>query len=279
MIEHVTYTTSTGRTFDLMDPDGAVIDSSDVLGWEFDVSDGSGVTLGDATWEASVRFADEGGYNAFLRLTAADAASGACGELSIDGWTLACSVVKGELADIGHGHRTLTVSFYVPEQVWRHAVTYEFLPASGDAAGESLDYPHDYQFDFDSPNMASGVRTISTDGGCSVGIVFYGPCSSPYCRITTEDGTTNVYGVDADAADGERITVDPLNRRTVGWSVYRTGALGEHTNLYSKRRRGASGGGSYIFERMPGGTLSVSWPQSYGVAVTVVEERTAVPWT
>ena len=73
--------------------------------------------------------------------------------------------------------------------------------------------------------------------------------------------------------------VDPLGRGGVGTSVYMIEEDGSVSNLYDARRRGAEGSGSYIFERMPAGAITVAWPQSFGVDVVTIEERGALSWS
>lgn len=274
----ITYTTSTGRVFDLQGV--SFVDSADLRGWEWGVgSDTHTISRKTRTYKANVTFFDADVANAFLMATASDAESNLYGTLDIDGWQLSCTVTAGTASAYMPRHHIYQVTFYAPEPVWRKYTEHVFMPDSGAPKGEELDYPIDFEFDFDSPNTASGERTFTSPGGCSVRVTFFGPCISPYCRIIAQDGTTNIYGVDYTAAGGERIVIDPTGRRTVGGSVYLVGNMGEKTNLYDVRRRGASGSGSYVFERMPAGELKVSWPQSYGINVEAIEERAVLPWT
>ena len=90
--------------------------------------------------------------------------------------------------------------------------------------------------------------------------------------------TSNRFGVNASAETGERIVIDPLGRHTVGSSVYKVGAFGERTNLFDSRVRGTEGSGSYVFATMPAGSLSVAWPQEFGVTLDTIEERGSLPW-
>lgn len=274
----ITYTTNAGRVFDLQG--FSFISSAELRGWEWSVSSNTNAISRKARkYKATVTFFDATEANDFLMLTASDAESNLYGILEIDGWQLACTVTEGTASAYMTRHHIYDVTFYATEPIWRKYTEHVFTPGSGASTGDELDYPIDFEFDFDSPNIASGQRTFTSAGGCHVRVTFFGPCTSPYCRITAQDGTTNVYGVDYTAGAGERIVIDPTGRRTVGGSVYLVGTMGERTNLFDYRRLGASGSGSYVFEKMPAGELSVSWPQSYGINVEAIEERAVLPWT
>lgn len=144
------------------------------------------------------------------------------------------------------------------------------------------DYPFDYGFDYAGTGMpAQAAATFEVPTACAVRLTFFGPCVGPYASVTSDgpSGTmTNRYGVDSTAAEGERIVVDPLGVRTVGGSVYKVGTYGQRTNLFDKRVRGAEGSGTYAFQRLPAGTLSVTWPRTCALDVETIEERGSLPW-
>lgn len=273
----ITFTTNSGRAFDLQGPSWLV--SSDVRGWELSVDSGTGtVEQGARSLSGDVCFLDEDEANDFLRLTAQEARDGLRGTLDVDGWQLACMVTSGKAASWSRRHRIYTVTFYASDPIWRRSTTYHMLPSTGTATDDSLDFPFDYQHDYGGTLGTYGSRTITSEGVCSIGVVFFGPCANPYCRVASSS-LTNTYGVDSSAAPGERIVIDPLGKRVVGGSIYLVSGYGERTNLFDARLRGAEGSGSYVFQQMPGGEMRVSWPQSYGIDVAVIEERTALPWT
>lgn len=273
----VSYTTSDGTVFDLQ-CETLVMGQGDLLcgSWSFD--DDTGAWSRRAReYAAPVCGIDRDEVNLLLRLSDGDVASGSSGSLEVDGWRLACVVSEVSDAVQTAYSRAFSVKFRAEEPVWRRHTTAHLLPATGTASGESLDYPHDHEFDYDSSGQ-SGTLPLSTDGGFLVGLTFFGPCQSPYVRLSSA-GFGNVYGVDATAFAGERIVIDPLGRRKPGGAVYKVGVDGERTNLYASRRTGASGSGSYVFERAPAGRLYVTWPQAFGVDVDVIEERGVLPWT
>lgn len=188
-------------------------------------------------------------------------------------WVQSGIVVSEELSRIGAGSVLLKCTALLLDGVWRKTTVIHLEPGAGSTPLDTgLDYPTDFEFDYHGTSPSSEIQTLSS-GGCMVGLTFFGSCSNPYVRIGT-----NIYGVNASAAAGERIVVDPTKRHTVGRSVYRVGQFGEITNLYDYRRRGSEGSGTYIFQSLEAGTHDVSWPQSFGVDIALIEERGVLPW-
>lgn len=189
-------------------------------------------------------------------------------------WKQSSIVVAEKLEAIGPDSVILECTALLLDGVWRKTTVIHLEPGAGSTPLDTgLDYPTDFEFDYHGTSPSSEIRTLSS-GGCMVGITFFGSCSNPYVRIGA-----NIYGVNASAAAGERIVIDPTKRHTVGRSVYRVGQFGEITNLYDSRRRGTEGSGTYIFQSLEAGTYDVSWPQSYGVDIALIEERGVLPWS
>ena len=72
----------------------------------------------------------------------------------------------------------------------------------------------------------------------------------------------------------ELFTNSALDLRGAQWKV----TLGEHDLLSAKRRRGAQGTGSYIFERVHKGAQTVTWAQDFGLDIEEIRERSEPPW-
>lgn len=278
----ITYTSSSGTVFDLECGTALMTsDSTSLRGWTLSVDATTGLaTRQHQDFDTYVHFPDKDYANEFIAETDTDAVNNTPGTLSVDGWELPCIVTAGSIDTWVDSSSAYELTFHSSTSVWRKRTLHHLMPSSGTETGESLDYPYDYEFDYDSPNSAAGERTIKAPGKCLLKIIFFGPCNSPYCRVTAEDGSkSNVYGVESSAGIGERIVIDPTGRQVMGGSIYHVSVTGDKTNLYSSRKRGASGSGSYVFEPMPAGQLEVTWPQSYGIDIEVIEERSALPWT
>ncbi|MDD7203190.1 MAG: hypothetical protein SOV20_08840 [Coriobacteriales bacterium] len=282
----ITYTAYDGTEYalsSLRSDDGALWGNS-LMGYDFDADDTTGLmTRGAESFDVTAEFASVGKANAFVSQVYADAQDGHDGTLEVDGWQLTCKVKTAAPETVMGGHARCSMTIYAKTPLWRRIRSHVLVPSSGTQTDETgLDYPTDYEFDYSGVMASSATNIMSVGTASLLRITFFGPCSSPYARVSVSSGgttTTNVYGVDAEATSGERIVIDPLGIYTIGGSVYKVGQYGERTNLFDKRRRGVEGSGSYIFQRMPAGEMRVSWPQSFGVTVETIEERGSLPWT
>lgn len=283
----VIYTTAsganyTGTTFDLTGAQ-ALAWSNGLLGWSWKADDNTGAISRKArTYKLRAVGLDYGLLNELSRWLESDIEAGLQGKLVVDGWELLCSASVADAKRIGSDIATVEFTFHTTDPTWRRITTHSLMPNSAsdnDVTVTGLNFPFDFEFDFAGSSSSSKIETIDLSVKSYVRITFFGPCSNPYVRISSADGATNnIYGVDAEADFSERIVIDPLGRKVVGGSVYKADALGKKTNLYDKRQRGITGSGTYVFESLPAGALSVSWPQSFGVDIETIEERGSLPW-
>lgn len=295
-LPRLTYTTASGPTdagteFDLSCGEAFAWDDS-LMGWEWSMDD----TTGQATRKArkltlGVAMASRDEAASLLALADIDARNGVEGTLAAgegeDRWELRCGIMSGDLIGASPGAVAYKLTLHAVEPVWRRTRTHVLLPWAGSGSGSAttgLDLGADMPFDLAGTIRDTASRTFDIGAECLVGLRFYGPCANPYATVTSDDGAggskSNVYGVNATCEhEGDRIVVDPLGRGGIGTSVYMVEADGSTSNLYDSRRRGAEGSGSYIFERMPAGAITVAWPQSFGVDVVTIEERGALPWS
>lgn len=212
----------------------------------------------------------------FLELCDSGALSEEPGRLHMGDWYLTCYVTKGSLAFRTSESVKYDVTLTTDDQIWRRETTYQLLPNSGrEMDNETLDYPHDYGHDYGTSSV-SGV-TIDVPGvtPCDLRLRVYGHAVSPYVRIGG-----NTYQVNVTVPEGAILTVDTTRKGSMlGDSVTLRGLYGDVTDVFSKRTRGAEGSGSYIYELVQPGPQTVSWPQSFGVDVTIIERRGRLPWT
>lgn len=286
-MRRVTYTTASGdstagTTFDLSSAK-AIGWSNDLLGWSWDADKDTGaITRAARTYELMVVAIDVATFDELSRRMEQDAVSGRMGTLSVDGWELSCSAKTAAPKHVGDGIVSAKLTLYATDPTWRRVTSHTLVPESGQQTETTgLDYPTDYGYDYAGTTRSSGIESFSLAVESSIRVIFWGPCTNPYCTVTSRSGARSVsnrFGVNASAETGERIVIDPLGRHAVGSSVYKVGAFGERTNLFDSRVRGVEGSGSYVFATMPSGALSVAWPQEFGVTLETIEERGSLPW-
>lgn len=242
--------------------------------------------------EATVTAFDAGALEAFLTATEKDMNSYRSGStvaasagtlVFTGGWRQRCLVAADTPKAINAARYQTSCKFLLLDGCWRRTTVHHLTAGSETGSVTTgLDYSHDYPFDYAGTARSVGIGNFSVATDFLVRVRFYGACSNPYIRVTSvsEAGksTSNLYGVNATAAAGEQIVIDPLAKHTMGGSVYRRGTYGAKENLFDRRVRGNEGSGSYVFATVPAGDVSVAWPQEYDVDVETLEERGTVPW-
>lgn len=207
----------------------------------------------------------------------ADVEMGKPGTLSSGGWSQRAYVTKAKLSDVYRGGScAATLTVVLLDGVWRRETTYQLLPNSGrEMNNETIDYPHDYGHDYGTSSVSGVAIDVPGLTPCDLRLRVYGHAVSPYVRIGG-----NIYQVNVTVPEGAILTVDTTRKGSMqGDSVTLRGLYGDVTDVFSKRLRGAEGSGSYIYELVPPGPQAVSWPQSFGVDVTLIERRGGLPWT
>lgn len=273
------YETASGESFELSGQRSmSGISGSDLRGWELTRS-GRAFERQDRQLDVELSFAGAGWHERamrFLELCDSGALSESPGRLHVGDWYLTCYVVKGSPSfRTGDGVR-YDVTLATDDQVWRRETTRHLLPNTGrEMESETLDYPHDYGHDYGTSSVAGVTIDVPGVTPCDLRLTIYGHAASPYVRIGS-----NTYQVNVTVPSGAILTIDTTRKGSMlGDSVVLRGRYGDEQDVFSKRLRGAEGSGSYIYELVPPGPQTVSWPQSFGVDLTLIERRGRLPWT
>ena len=132
-----------------------------------------------------------------------------------------------------------------------------------------LDYPHDYEYDYQKASSTEDV-TPSVLTPSDVRLVIYGPAVNPYVIVGG-----NRYQVNVTVPSGGYLVVDGRDK-----TINMTLADGTVQNVFSSGvRGGGSGGGTYIFEKIPAGTSEVTYDGSFGFDLGWYEEEGEPPWS
>lgn len=194
-----------------------------------------------------------------------DVSETAPGTLTLGEWSQS-ALVTASSADVWRVDTIeLTVTVALLDGVWRRPRAKSFMK-SAQGGGGWLDYPHGYPYGLGSPSPV-------TDMDCGLGgvpkITVYGPAVNPYVIIAG-----NRYEVDVTVPAGGYLVIDALKR-----TVKMTDQAGVVTDCFADAKRGSGeGSGEYVFQPVPGGSVEVSWDNSFGFDVTVYEERGEATW-
>lgn len=132
-----------------------------------------------------------------------------------------------------------------------------------------LDYPHNYEYDYQKTSSTGNI-TPSVLTPSDVYLAVFGPAVNPYVIVGG-----NRYQVNVTVPAGGYLVVDGRDK-----TIQLTLADGTVQNVFSSGvRGGGSGGGSYIFERVPAGTSEVTYDGSFGFDLGWYEEEGEPPWS
>lgn len=186
-------------------------------------------------------------------------------------WTQNAYIPVSEPTDDRHG-LTCDLTVLLLDGVWRHLLPQTDFTTSIDVSGGVyLDLPTDVPFDLKPGAVSQEIHNPSLTAMpwiCHI----YGPATSPYFRIAG-----NLYQVNCEIPQGAYLTIDA---RAGSKSVILTDLVGGRTDMFAKARRGRGlGGGEYLFQPIPAGNNEITWPNTFGFDISIVQERSTPPWS
>lgn len=151
-----------------------------------------------------------------------------------------------------------TVTFYCPYPFWIKEEKKSFFTQTS-ATGETfLDFPYDYPYDYFPGESGYATWQTNFPFKCDFRMVIYGPAVNP--RIVINDHTYQILDV---LEATEHIVIDSKYA-----TIEKTTASGQKVNAFDLRNKEES-----VFEQLPAGTLTISWPGAFGFDLTLYEER------
>lgn len=155
------------------------------------------------------------------------------------------------------------VVFLSPHPFYIKEIKKEFLPETGGGAGEFLNYPYKYLYDYSIREKGKYIWNTGHYAPSEFDMTIHGPCVDP--RILIEG---YVYEVFDTLEEEEYIKIDSRNNTVI---KYRTN--GTTVNLFPYRRMENS-----IFKPIPGGTVTLNWNGEFGFDITLLTERSELKW-
>lgn len=268
------YESPSGAVIGLDGPSTFIGEAHEMRGREWDCTLGSrslaSAVRSARTVSVTAKFTDLSEADALCEAADYDVHAGTNGVIRCNGWEQRAVITAQTPSLIRANYVEADMKIALLDGVWRRPETFSFNPTA-DGGGDYLDLPYDLPHDLAEPPSPSYIEV----GGLVpllAKIIVYGPANSPYVKIAG-----NTYEVKCDVPDGGYLVIDPMPEPR---RVYVVDSQGNVSDVIADAVRGAgSGGGSYIFERVPPGFHEVRWPRSFGFDVIVHMERGEVPWT
>ena len=95
-------------------------------------------------------------------------------------------------------------------------------------------------------------------------------CPSPFWIVNIGG---NIYNVNVSVPSGGYLVIDSRQDAPLGWQVYLRNASGQASNVFDSRNPNYQ-----ILERIPGGTVGLTYPRTYGIDLTLYLERSEPSW-
>lgn len=204
--------------------------------------------------------------NKLFEITEKDVLAMQHGRIIIGDYYFKCFVTKSEKSSYLTSKRYMTVNLVLTSDYpyWVKETTFVFRKLDdGGNTSQYLDYSFDYPFDY---TATTGVRDVDNTGfvGTNFRMVIYGACVNPAVYINGHQ-----YQVNCTVAAGEYLTIDSIAK-----TIHLTAVGGTVINKFNDRHRD-----SYIFEKIQPGNNTVLWEGSFGIDITLLEERSEPKWT
>lgn len=182
------------------------------------------------------------------------------GEQYVEGY-----VIASESQNYEDRYRTVgkICTFYVPYPFWMEEKTYSFPIQDKETESDFLDFPYDFPYDF---TIQGTGLVLQNEHYIESGfrMIIYGPCVNPYVTIGG-----HLYRVNTTVDSREYLVIETKNNL-----VYRVKNTGERVNEFNNREKSES-----VFEKIPPGQQTVSWPGTFGWDITLYNERSEPKWS
>lgn len=159
------------------------------------------------------------------------------------------------------------VTFFCPYPFWIQEKNISITAVDPDETGRETDKYYDAnRYNYPYGYAIGSTRTwldLDYYADCDFRLTAYGPFSELY--VTVND---NVYNIDYPADSGEYIIVDSRTVGNLKGQAYLVRANGEKVNVFDYRNPLYS-----LFAKIKAGNITVAYPRSYGIDLTVFAER------
>lgn len=185
------------------------------------------------------------------------------GKIIIGDYFMKCYVVESKKTEyLVHGnYMRITIKLSTDFPYWCKEQTIAFNYGDG-SNGRNLDYKRDFPSDYTS-NLHGKALTNTYLTSANFRLNIYGACVNPQVVIGG-----HVYSVAVSVEKNEYLTIDSQNK-----TIVLTHTNGKQENCFNMRNRE-----SYIFEKIPPGTLNVSANANFRFEVIILEERSEPKW-
>jgi len=187
------------------------------------------------------------------------------GYFMINGYRYECYAIESVKSDymLRKNILTITVKFVSDNPVWFKCNTKSFIIGSGESSvsGGGINFPFNFPFNFPKSfkdNLLINKSIASSDFELTI----YGDCEDP--EIVIGD---NIYKINNTIGVNEYVVIKSKER-----TILKYNNIGESTNWFKFRDS------SDIFKKINSGENLVSWDNTFGFDIKIIDERGEPRW-
>lgn len=204
----------------------------------------------------------------FLETTEVDIINKKPGKLIIGEYYINAYMISSSTAPYdGADWTQKDVTFFCPYPFWIMEISNSFEPSTGEAqdSGEFLDYEYDFSYDYSQASGGNVIWIVDHYAPCEFLMTIFGPAEDP--RLTING---NPYQVYTTLGDNDYLQIDSRNNSITAFLNN-----GTRQNLYDMRPKYPN---PSVFTPIKPGNISVQWPGSFGIDLTLYLERSEPKW-
>ena len=203
--------------------------------------------------------------NELLSVCETDISANKPGKLWLDGQYLKCYLgISSEIEEWAGGFHFMEKKLKVlsPFPFWITEKVQRFRAGTRAVSSYGKKYAGRYPYQYGT-GYANEILFNDHFADTPAIITIYGPCAEPKIYIGW-----SVYGVEANAEEGERIVLNQIERK-----IYRVDATGATTNLFDYRIKTSD-----PFKKISPGSVAIQFSGEFGFDIELLQQRSEPKW-
>lgn len=174
-------------------------------------------------------------------------------------WYIDCYIIASSTTPETVAWTTNEIEVFCPRPFWVKQEKKSFIASDEPPQSQTfLDYEYDYEYDYFLGAIGTENWVREFPFASDFQMYVYGPVSNP--RITINGYAYQVFDT---LAASEYMIIDSLNH-----TVTKFASNGTQASIFDLRNKAQS-----VFEKIPGGTLTLNWTGLFGFDLIIFDER------
>lgn len=207
----------------------------------------------------------------FSEYTETDVLNGTPGRLYCGDYYQQCFLYGAELMEWEYdaGYMDKRVKLVTDNPFWITEQTISIAPVTEEtSSGGVKGYPYGYPYGYAKRRSVASVL-IDHYAASDFRLIAYGPAANVYITISG-----HVYSVEYPVGADEYLVIDSRDFLPPDERIFLVRNNGEKVNVFNYRDPVHS-----VFEKIPPGRITIDYPRTYGIDLTIFKERSEPKWS